>query len=82
MNVADNTPVLVGAGQMTSKLPPAEAPTPLAMIVEVARRAARDTGVDAATLLAQIDTIANTRLAVDSTEVGSVGIGSYRNLPA
>jgi len=81
-HIADNMPVLVGAGQMTSKLPAAEAPTPLAMIVEVARRAARDTGVDEASLLTKIDTIANTRLAVDSTEVGSFGIGRYRNLPA
>lgn len=81
MDIADNTPVLVGAGQMTSKLPPADAPTPLAMIVEVARRAARDAGLDEA-LLAQVDTIANTRLAIDSTEVGSFGFGRYGNLPA
>lgn len=82
MVVDDNTPVLVGAGQMTSKLAPAEAPTPLAMIVEVARRAARDTGIDEATLLAKIDTIANTRLAIDSTDLGGIGVGRYRNLPA
>lgn len=80
-DIADNMPVLVGAGQMTSKLPAAEAPTPLAMIVEVARRAARDSGIDETRLLAAIDTIANTRLAVDSTEVGSFGIGRYNNLP-
>lgn len=82
MNIPDNMPVLVGAGQWTSKLPPAEAPTPLAMIIEVARRAAGDTGVDADALLAKIDTIANTRLAVDSTEVSNLGIGRYQNLPA
>ncbi|MFZ5756245.1 MAG: acetyl-CoA acetyltransferase [Pseudomonadota bacterium] len=82
MNVADNTPVLVGAGQMTSKLPPQQAPTPLAMIVETARRAARDTGLDEGMLLAKVDTIANTRLAVDSTDIRGIGIGRYRNMPA
>ncbi len=82
MEIADNMPVLVGAGQLTSRLAPAEAPTPLMMIIEAARRAAHDTGVDAAALLARVDTIANTRLVIDSPEVGSFGMGHYRNLPA
>jgi acetyl-CoA C-acetyltransferase len=74
-------PVLVGAGQLTSRLPPGDAPTPLAMIVDVARRAARDAGLDEA-LLAQVDTIANTRLVIDSAEIGNFGCGRYGNLPA
>jgi acetyl-CoA C-acetyltransferase len=82
MTIADNMPVLVGAGQFTSRLPAAEAPTPLAMIIEAARRAAADTGVDASGLLARIDTIANTRLAIDSTDAGGGMFGRYRNLPA
>ncbi len=83
MKISDSMPVLVGAGQWTCKMSPAEAPTPLAMIIEVARRAARDAGIDENTLLSQVDTIANTRLAVDSTpDLGAPPVKTYENLPA
>lgn len=81
MHVTEDMPVLVGAGQLSSKLPPGDAPTPLEMIVDVARRAARDAGLDEARL-AQVDTIANTRLAIDSAKIGDFGFGGYGNLPA
>jgi acetyl-CoA C-acetyltransferase len=82
MNIADNMPVLVGAGQLINRLPPAASPTPLAMIIEASRLAAQDTGLDADALLARIDTIANTRLAIDSTDAGGGMFGRYQNLPA
>ena len=80
MTVNDNTPVLVGCAQATKKLPPAEAMTPLQMLLEVSRMAAADAGITEAQLQ-QIDTIANTRLIIDSTDFGGFGCGRYNNLP-
>src|SRR5262249_8526436 len=54
----DRTPILVGAGQLTQReVRPAEALEPLAMMEEVARRAADDARAGAA-LLARIDSLA------------------------
>ncbi|MGH8493834.1 MAG: acetyl-CoA acetyltransferase [Moraxellaceae bacterium] len=76
---ADNTPILVGAGQLTNRKPPLESPTPLTMMADVARLAAANAGI-AEALLSQLDTVATTRLASDSTEA-KFPIGEYRNLP-
>jgi acetyl-CoA C-acetyltransferase len=54
----DHLPVLIGAGQLTQRdVEPAEAKEPLAMMVEVAQRAAADAGAPAR-LLEQLDTVA------------------------
>lgn len=54
----DRTPVLIGAGQFTQRgVEPAAAKEPLAMMVEVAQRAAEDAGGDAR-LLERVDCIA------------------------
>jgi acetyl-CoA C-acetyltransferase len=56
--IDDRTPVLIGAGQLTQRdVEPAEALEPLAMMVEVAQRAAVDAGVSAR-LLERLDTVA------------------------
>jgi acetyl-CoA C-acetyltransferase len=76
---ADNTPILVGGGQLTNRKPPLESPTPLSMMAEAAKLAAANAGI-AEALLSQLDTVATTRLAVDSTEA-KFPIGEYTNLP-
>jgi acetyl-CoA C-acetyltransferase len=54
----DRTPVLIGAGQLTQRDgDPAQAQEPLAMMVEVAQRAAVDAGATA-WLLERLDTVA------------------------
>jgi acetyl-CoA C-acetyltransferase len=54
----DRTPVLIGAGQLTQRdVEPAEAREPLALMDDVARRAAEDAGADPR-LLTQLDTVA------------------------
>ncbi len=54
----DRTPVLIGAGQLTQRdVDPAAAKEPLAMMVEVAQRAAQDAGADTR-LLQRLDTVA------------------------
>jgi acetyl-CoA C-acetyltransferase len=54
----DRTPILIGAGQLTQRgVEPAEAKEPLAMMMEVAQRAAADAGGDAR-LLEQVDCVA------------------------
>lgn len=76
---ADNTPILVGGGQLTNRKPPQEAPTPLAMMADAAKMAAANAGISEA-LLQQLDIVATTRLASDSTEA-KIPVGEYRNLP-
>lgn len=73
-------PILVGGGQVTNRLPPNAAPTPLQMMLDSAELAAKNAGSDR-NLLAKIDTIAATRLALDSTDFGNFGVGRYANLP-
>ena len=56
--IDDRTPVLIGAGQLTQRdVEPAEAKEPLAMMVEVAQRAAADAGVTGRQL-ERLDTVA------------------------
>jgi acetyl-CoA C-acetyltransferase len=56
--IDERTPVLIGAGQLTQRdVEPAEALEPLAMMVEVARRAAADAGADAR-VLERLDSVA------------------------
>lgn len=55
---ADNTPILIGAGQLTQRdVAPADAQGPLEMMVGVALRAAEDAGATAR-LLTQLDRVA------------------------
>jgi len=54
----DRTPILIGAAQFTQRdVDIAAAQSPVAMMAECARRAARDAGADAR-ILAQLDTVA------------------------
>lgn len=76
----DRLPILVGAGQLTEKLPPAEAKTPLEMMLTVTKKAADDAGLTEAQL-SQLDAVGCTRLVVDSTEIKIPGIGRYSNIP-
>ena len=73
-------PVLIGAGQITEKLAPAVASTPVQLMAEVARRAATDAGPGDA-LLQEIDTLVTVALIVDNPEASSVASGAYPNLP-
>ena len=58
MTSEDRTPILIGAGQLTQRdVEPGEALEPLAMMVEVARRAAADAGADVR-VLTEVDTVA------------------------
>ncbi len=61
----DNTPVIIGAGQFTYRGGPAEAPTPLDLLIKAADLAARDAGLTIATL-ADIDTLGVVGFAIDS----------------
>src|SRR5882724_7730417 len=54
--VADNLPVIVGVGQLTSKVTEVAAPSPLEMLETVSYRAAADAGLDS---LRAVDTIAS-----------------------
>lgn len=73
-------PVLIGCGQLTDRRPPEEGGTPIALMVEVARKAAADAG-PGQTLLDQVDAIAALGLTVDSPESGSGAAGMVRNVP-
>lgn len=73
-------PVLVGGGQITEKLPPEQAKTPIEMMQVAVERALANAGSNQA-LLHHVDTIACTRLAIDSTDLPLPGIKGYHNVP-
>ncbi|HEY5107912.1 MAG TPA: acetyl-CoA acetyltransferase [Caulobacteraceae bacterium] len=59
------TPVLIGAAQITYRGAPADAPTPLSMIIEAAESAARDAGL-APRCLAALDAIGVVGFTIDA----------------
>jgi acetyl-CoA C-acetyltransferase len=73
-------PVLIGGGQITDKRDPEEASTPIELMVEASRRAARDAG-PGETLLQAIDTLVAAGLVVDDPTAASAAAGMFRNVP-
>jgi len=70
--IDDRTPVLIGAGQLTQRdVEPAVAKEPLAMMVDVARGAAADAGVNASVLQ-----------GLDSVAVANILSWHYSNAPS
>jgi acetyl-CoA C-acetyltransferase len=61
----DRTPVLIGAGQFTYRGQAPDAPTPLDLVTTAAERAARDAGLDPATLKA-IDALGVVGFTIDA----------------
>src|SRR5579872_7068970 len=61
----DQTPVLIGAGQFTYKGPPADAPSPLQLLLKAAHAATADAGLEAQAL-AGIDGLGVVSFAVDA----------------
>ena len=61
----ETTPVLIGVAQITYRGTPADAPTPLGMITEAARRAADDAGL-APSALAALDAIGVVGFTIDA----------------
>lgn len=75
-----NTPVLIGAGQITDKRAPEEGATPVELMAEVARRAANDAGPGRA-LLDCVDALVAVGITVDSPEASNPAKGMYANIP-
>jgi len=61
----DNTPVLIGQGQFTYRGPPAEAPSPLQLLIKATEAAAADAGL-AASALAGLDGVGVVAFAIDA----------------
>ena len=77
----DNTPVLVGAGQVTQReADPRAALAPVELMSAAARRAADDSGV-ARALLDALDTIVVIRSYSDTNPRFACPFGTYTNLP-
>ena len=77
----DNTPVLVGCGQITQREPdPHAAQAPLALMASAARLAAQDSGAGSA-LLQALDTVAVIRLFADTSPRFACPFGRYANPP-
>lgn len=79
--VEPNTPILIGAGQITQKgVAPADALSPMQLMGEAAKRALADAkGGDA--LARALDTVSVVRFTADSPEAGRLPGGQYRNPP-
>lgn len=75
----DNTPVLVGCGQLTDRRSPEEVATPIELMVEALRSAAADAGPGPA-LLDCADVLLAIGMTADSPE--GQGLPSYVNVPA
>ncbi|MEH6634703.1 MAG: acetyl-CoA acetyltransferase [Halioglobus sp.] len=74
------TPVLIGCGQITDRVNPAEGKTPVSLMALAAQLAAEDAGPGAA-LLNAIDAMVAVGLVVDSPEAANGAAGMYRNVP-
>jgi len=77
------TPVLIGVGQCCERIQDADyrRRSPAELAAQAARVALADSGVDAATLAAAIDTIAATRQFENSTPQARAPLGRSNNLP-
>ncbi len=77
----NNTPILVGGGQITQKgVALADALSPMQLMAEASRRAIADAkGGDK--LAAALDTVAVVRFTADSPEAGRLPVGQYTNAP-
>jgi len=61
----DNTPVLVGQGQFTYRGPPADAPSPLQLLLKATEAAALDAGLSPQALAA-LDSVGVVAFAIDA----------------
>ena len=75
----DNTPVLIGCGQLTDRRPAEQVATPIELMAEALRKAAADAGPGEA-LLQAADVMVAIGLTADSPE--GAGLPSYTNVPA
>jgi acetyl-CoA C-acetyltransferase len=77
--MSDRTPVLIGAGQVTYRGPPARSPelSPVGFAAEAARRALADAGVRPEL----INRIAAVRMTADNVPPGAHPFGSANNFP-
>ena len=76
-----STPVLVGCGQVTDRLPADQAGSPLDLMERAAGRAAADAGPGDA-LWSAIDAVAVPGLTVDSASIANMeALRTYRNVP-
>ncbi|NIB41557.1 acetyl-CoA acetyltransferase [Pseudomaricurvus alkylphenolicus] len=79
--LADNTPILVGVGQVTERVPEniQEASSHVVIAAQAARIALEDTGVQ--NVAAKIDTVVGQRTFADSTPLSDCPFGGSRNFP-
>ncbi|MBT0566417.1 acetyl-CoA acetyltransferase [Williamsia sp. CHRR-6] len=81
--VPPTTPILVGVGQASERLgdPDFTGLSPVDLSAHAARAALHDTGVDAATIAAAIDTIVGVRQFEHSTPRAHAPLGTSNNVP-
>ncbi len=80
----DNTPILIGGAQFTQRTAQEKnwraSQSPMEMLIKAVRMAAEDTGV-ADAVLSKADNISVVRFTADSSEVGRLPVGQYKNAP-
>ncbi len=80
----DNTPILIGGGQFTQRTAQEKnwkaSQSPMEMLIKAVRMAADDTGAGEK-ILSNADNISVVRFTADSSEVGRLPIGQYKNAP-
>ncbi len=80
----DNTPILIGVGQFTQRTAQQknwrESLSPMELLLKAVHIAADDTG-QADKILKSADNISVVRFTADSSEVGRLPIGQYKNAP-
>lgn len=80
----DNTPILVGGGQFTQRTAQQKnwqaSQSPMEMLIQAVRLAADDTGA-ADAVLKNADNISVVCFTADSSEVGRLPVGQYKNAP-
>ncbi|MET0698733.1 MAG: acetyl-CoA acetyltransferase, partial [Mycobacterium sp.] len=79
----EHTPVIVGVGQASERIadPDYRGLSPVDLAAEAARAALTDSGIDAAALSAEIDTVAGTRQFETSTPNAPAPLGRSDNFP-
>jgi acetyl-CoA C-acetyltransferase len=65
VNMRDHTPVLIGAGQFTSRAKPENSPSPLELLKIAAERAVSDVGLSGS-VLAELDALAVIAFSIDA----------------